>query len=71
MKKMLPRRRRYVDVTYVTEDGSSRSNTDVVKDGEVGTDYTTEKKNFDGYSFSRMGEFSAEATGQVKKEQST
>ncbi|PWG50604.1 MucBP domain-containing protein [Ligilactobacillus salivarius] len=61
-----------VDVTYVTEDGKVlEATTDVVKDGEVGTDYTTEKKNFDGYSFSRMGEFSAEATGQVKKEQST
>ncbi|WP_302758333.1 MucBP domain-containing protein, partial [Ligilactobacillus salivarius] len=41
--------------------------TDVVKDGEVGTDYTTEKKKFDGYSFSRMGEFSAEATGKVEE----
>ncbi|WP_225355741.1 MucBP domain-containing protein [Ligilactobacillus salivarius] len=55
-----------VDVTYVTEDGKVlEETTDVVKDGEVGTDYTTEKKTFDGYSFSRMGEFSAEATGQV------
>ena len=57
-----------VDVTYVTEDGKVlEATTDVVKDGEVGTDYTTEKKNFDGYSFSRMGEFSAEATGQVEE----
>src|SRR5699024_3857082 len=48
-----------VDVTYVTEDGKVlEATTDVVRDGEVGTDYTTEKKNFDGYSFSRMGEFS-------------
>ena len=57
-----------VDVTYVTEDGKVlEATTDVVKDGEVGTEYTTEKKNFDGYSFSRMGEFSAEVTGQVEE----
>ena len=57
-----------VDVTYVTEDGKVlEATTDVVRDGEVGTDYTTEKKNFDGYSFSRMGEFSADATGQVEE----
>ena len=57
-----------VDVTYVTEDGKVlEATTDVVKDGEVGTDYTTEKKKFDGYSFSRMGEFSAEATGKVEE----
>ncbi|WP_241689742.1 MucBP domain-containing protein, partial [Ligilactobacillus salivarius] len=42
-----------VDVTYVAEDGTVlEATTDVVKDGEVGTDYTTEKKKFDGYSFS-------------------
>ena len=57
-----------VDVTYVAEDGTVLEKTsDVVKDGEVGTDYTTEKKKFDGYSFSRMGEFSAEATGKVEE----
>ena len=57
-----------VDVTYVAEDGKVlEATTDVVKDGEVGTDYTTEKKKFDGYSFSRMGEFSAEATGKVEE----
>ena len=57
-----------VDVTYVTEDGKVlEATTDVVKDGEVGTDYTTEKRKFDGYSFSRMGEFSAEATGKVEE----
>ena len=57
-----------VDVTYVTEDGKVlEATTDVVRDGEVGTDYRTEKKNFDGYSFSRMGEFSAEATGKVEE----
>uniref|UniRef100_UPI000AA80909 MucBP domain-containing protein n=1 Tax=Ligilactobacillus salivarius TaxID=1624 RepID=UPI000AA80909 len=40
-----------VDVTYVAEDGTVLEKTsDVVKDGEVGTDYTTEKKKFDGYS---------------------
>ncbi|MBD5790772.1 MucBP domain-containing protein, partial [Ligilactobacillus salivarius] len=52
----------------VTEDGTTlEATSDVVRDGEVGTDYTTEKKNFDGYSFSRMGEFSADATGQVEE----
>ncbi|OQQ86306.1 hypothetical protein B6U57_08270, partial [Ligilactobacillus salivarius] len=57
-----------VDVTYVTEDGQVLgATTDVVKDGKVGTDYTTEKKTFGGYSFSRMGEFSAEATGKVEE----
>ena len=55
-----------VDVTYVAEDGTVlEATSDVVKDGEIGSDYTTTEKEFDGYHFVRMGEFSADATGQV------
>ncbi|OXC07379.1 hypothetical protein AYP76_08060 [Ligilactobacillus agilis] len=55
-----------VDVTYVAEDGTVLENTsDVVKNGEVGSNYETTQKNFDGYHFVRMGEFSADKTGQV------
>ncbi|WP_283586042.1 MucBP domain-containing protein, partial [Limosilactobacillus ingluviei] len=55
-----------VDVTYIAEDGTVLEKTsDVVKDGELGSDYTTTEKEFDGYHFVRMGEFSADATGQV------
>ncbi|WP_302047596.1 MucBP domain-containing protein [Ligilactobacillus agilis] len=55
-----------VDVTYVAEDGTIlEATSDVVKNGEVGTDYATSEKNFDGYHFVRMGKFSAEATGKV------
>ncbi|WP_432739814.1 MucBP domain-containing protein [Ligilactobacillus agilis] len=55
-----------VDVTYLAEDGTVLENTsDVVKNGEVGTNYATSEKNFDGYHFVRMGEFSADATGKV------
>ena len=57
-----------VDVTYVAEDGKVlETTTDVVKDGKVGDDYTTEKKKFGGYKFKRMGEFSADATGKVEE----
>ena len=55
-----------VDVTYVAEDGTVlEATSDVVKDGELGSNYETSKKSFDGYHFVRMGEFSADATGQV------
>ncbi|WP_369352021.1 MucBP domain-containing protein [Ligilactobacillus agilis] len=55
-----------VDVTYVAEDGTVLENTsDVIKNGEVGTNYATSEKNFDGYHFVRMGKFSADKTGQV------
>ena len=57
-----------VDVTYVAEDGTVLENTsDVIKNGEVGTNYATSEKNFDGYHFVRMGEFSANKTGQVEE----
>ncbi|MSE08471.1 mucus-binding protein, partial [Lactobacillus salivarius] len=57
-----------VDVTYVAEDGTVLEPTsDVVKDGEIGSNYTTTQKTFDGYKFKRMGEFSADATGQVEE----
>ena len=56
-----------VDVTYVTEDGKTLKATELVfKDAqEVGTDYKTEQKEFTGYHFVRMGEFSAERNGKV------
>ncbi|WP_346329953.1 MucBP domain-containing protein, partial [Ligilactobacillus salivarius] len=57
-----------VDVTYVAEDGKVLKETsDVVKDGEIGSSYETEQKSFDGYTFKRMGEFSADATGKVEE----
>ena len=57
-----------VDVTYVAEDGTVlEATSDVVKDGEIGSNYETTQKNFDGYHFVRMGEFSADATGQVEE----
>ena len=57
-----------VDVTYVAEDGTTlEATSDVVKDGEIGSNYETTQKNFDGYHFVRMGEFSADKTGQVEE----
>ncbi|MBM6729586.1 MucBP domain-containing protein, partial [Limosilactobacillus ingluviei] len=36
-----------VDVTYVAEDGTVlEATSDVVKDGEIGSDYTTTEKKF-------------------------
>ena len=56
-----------VDVTYVTEDGKTLKATELVfKDAQaVGTDYKTEQKEFTGYHFVRMGEFSAIRDGKV------
>ncbi|MBM6974134.1 MucBP domain-containing protein, partial [Lactobacillus gallinarum] len=57
-----------VDVVYVDENGNVLPGgelTDVKKDAPVGENYETEKKNFDGYTFSRMGTGSADATGKV------
>ncbi|WP_034997439.1 MucBP domain-containing protein, partial [Ligilactobacillus salivarius] len=57
-----------VDVTYVAEDGTVLEATkDVVKDGKIDSSYETEQKSFDGYTFKRMGEFSADATGKVEE----
>ena len=57
-----------VDVTYVAEDGTIlEATSDVVKDGEIGSNYETTQKSFDGYHFVRMGEFSADATGNVEE----
>ncbi|WP_172577864.1 MucBP domain-containing protein [Ligilactobacillus agilis] len=57
-----------VDVTYIAEDGTIlEATSDVVKDGEIGSNYETTQKIFDGYHFVRMGEFSADATGQVEE----
>ena len=56
-----------VDVTYVTEDGKVLKATQLVfqDSQEVGTAYQTDQKEFTGYHFVRMGEFSAKATGEV------
>ncbi|MBM6773533.1 MucBP domain-containing protein, partial [Ligilactobacillus agilis] len=56
-----------VDVTYVTEDGKTLKATELVfKDAQaVGTDYKTEQKEFNGYHFVRMGQFSAARDGEV------
>ena len=57
-----------VDVKYITTDGKVLEDvTSVKENAPVGEDYTTEKKSFDGYKFKRMGEFSADATGQVEE----
>ena len=57
-----------VDVTYIAEDGTVlEAKSDVVKDGEIGSKYETEQKEFDGYHYVRMGEYSAERTGQVEE----
>ena len=57
-----------VDVVYVDEQGNVLPGgklTDVKKDAPVGEAYTTEQKDFDGYTFSRMGTGSAGANGKV------
>ena len=56
-----------VDVTYVTEDGKTLKATELVfKDAQaVGTDYKTEQKEFNGYHYVRMGQFSAARDGEV------
>ncbi|MGK4184543.1 MucBP domain-containing protein, partial [Ligilactobacillus salivarius] len=57
-----------VDVTYLAEDGTVlEATSDVVKDGEIGSSYETKQQSFDGYTFKRMGEFSADATGKVEE----
>ena len=55
-----------VFVKYVTEDGNVlEEEKPVVENAKVGTDYTTEKKAFEGYEFSKMGDDSAKASGKV------
>ena len=55
-----------VYVKYVTEDGEVlEAEKEVLVDSEVGTKYTTELKTFDGYEFTRMGDGSADANGNV------
>ncbi|WP_172576616.1 MucBP domain-containing protein, partial [Ligilactobacillus agilis] len=50
------------------EDGKVlEATSDVVKDGEIGSNYATEEKSFEGYHFVRMGEFSADTTGNVEE----
>ena len=55
-----------VFVKYLAEDGTELEAESVVKkDVPVGEAYTTEKKAFDGYEFSKMKEGSAPANGTV------
>lgn len=57
-----------VDVIYKDVEGNVLAGPDtVVKDVEVGTDYSTEKKDFDGYKFSYNPRESAPTTGKVKE----
>ena len=55
-----------VYVKYVTEDGKVlETESVVIEDAPVGTGYTTEQKTFDGYEFTKMGDGSAKANGNV------
>ena len=55
-----------VFVKYVAEDGTVlEAESKVVENAKVGTAYATERKTFDGYEFSKMGDDSAKATGKV------
>ena len=55
-----------VYVKYVTEDGKIlEADSAVIEDAPVGTEYTTEQKTFDGYEFTKMGDGSAKANGNV------
>ena len=57
-----------VDVVYVAEDGKVlEPQSDVAKDAELGTVYSTEQKEFKGYTFSHMGQYSASPTGTVEE----
>ncbi|EGC82906.1 MucBP domain-containing protein, partial [Anaerococcus prevotii] len=57
-----------VYVKYVTEDGTVLDQQSVVKENApVGDHYTTEQKAFDGYEFTRMGDGSADANGNVQE----
>ena len=55
-----------VFVKYIAEDGKVlEEEKPVLENAKIGTDYTTEKKTFEGYEFSKMGEGSAPANGKV------
>ena len=55
-----------VYVKYVTEDGTVlEAESEVLVNEKVGTKYTTEPKTFDGYEFTRMGDGSADANGNI------
>ena len=55
-----------VYVKYLAEDGTElEAESKVLENVEVGTEYTTEQKTFDGYEFLAMGEGSAAANGTV------
>ena len=55
-----------VYVKYLAEDGKVlEAESKVLENVEVGTEYTTEQKTFDGYEFLAMGEGSAAANGTV------
>ena len=52
---------------FLTSGVGVSGTSDVVKDGEIGSSYETKQQSFDGYTFKRMGEFSADATGKVEE----
>ena len=54
-----------VYVEYVTEDGSILSERVVKRNAAVGENYYTERKNFYGFRFIRMGRNSADPDGKV------
>lgn len=57
-----------VEVIYVDDSGKTLKGPDVVlKDVEVGKDYSTSKLSFDGYEFSKVDEKSAPVSGKVKE----
>ena len=57
-----------VYVKYITEDGQELESEKPVKEkAPVGEEYTTDKKNFNGYEFVKMKDGSAPQKGEVKE----
>ncbi len=57
-----------VYVKYITEDGQELESEKPVKEkAPVGEEYTTDKKNFNGYEFVKMKDGSAPEKGEVKE----
>ncbi|MGT2674816.1 MucBP domain-containing protein, partial [Streptococcus rupicaprae] len=59
-------------VRHITEDGTVLEGpSDVVRDGEVGSDYSTSVGNFPGYTFVKVDETGAPSTGTVEEGEKT
>ncbi|MDG3131924.1 MucBP domain-containing protein, partial [Streptococcus suis] len=59
-------------VRHITDKGEVLAETkDVVRDGEVGTAYNTTVGNFEGYTFVKVDETGATATGEVEEGEKT